>query len=497
MLETCNEEVCVSCSGVKRMLLCTGLALVVGACFHDLDDDPPDAAAPDAGGDGPVVDDPAPDRARPDLPGKDLPTPDQPTPDLPVAKDLPAKDAPVTAKDQGAKDQGAPDKGSLDKGSPDTQLFDSGGKCTAGKAWCVINTACYKDKTVHPADNCRRCEAAKSTSAWTPFSGKGCVTTLYKRPFGNKTTKSGSLATADLNQLRGMAFYNGSLYVTDHAQLVRRIDLAKETVTTIGGTHNVKDLNGFYYPTGIVVDKAGLVFVADKNNHKIRTITGATSTAPIVGWFAGSGAIGHDDGAFKTAKLSYPSFLALDSGGNILVTGGVKNSTTGVVRMLVRQAGHAQKGKVVTLATFAACNHGTVGVAVSQAQKKAYATCNNSSSATVWGLNLKSLTTLPLPSSAMTKLKGGFGYPEGLLVTTSGKLYAPGLSTTAGRHIYTWSAAAGWTAVVGNGAMGTVDGAASSASVAWVYDVAVDPKTGWIYFGDSLSSQGILRVYSP
>ena len=111
----------------------------------------------------------------------------------------------------------------------------------------------------------------------------------------------------------------GVLYVTDDHR-VRMISPAG-AVTTLagGGERGFADGRGaaarFDYPSGIAVDAAGVVFVADRDNHCIRRITNG-----VVGTLAGSGAPGFADGAGAAAQFFCPDGLALDHAtGHLLV----------------------------------------------------------------------------------------------------------------------------------------------------------------------------------
>ena len=72
----------------------------------------------------------------------------------------------------------------------------------------------------------------------------------------------------------------------------------------------------FKWPSGVAVDAAGNVFVADRGNHTLRRI----NPAGVVETLAGSpGEFGAVDGTGKEARLWYPQCLAVDGQGNVYV----------------------------------------------------------------------------------------------------------------------------------------------------------------------------------
>ena len=92
------------------------------------------------------------------------------------------------------------------------------------------------------------------------------------------------------------------------------------TVSTLAGsTQGYTDGTGtsaqFSYPTGVAVDGAGNVYVADRYNHRIRKIT----ASGVVSTLAGSGTSGYTDGTGTSAKFDYPTGVAVDGAGNVYV----------------------------------------------------------------------------------------------------------------------------------------------------------------------------------
>jgi len=81
--------------------------------------------------------------------------------------------------------------------------------------------------------------------------------------------------------------------------------------STVGGGGQPQ-FNG---PFAVALDAAGNVYVADRDNHRIRKIT----PEGVVSTLAGTGTEGFVDGAGTSARFDLPSGVALDSSGNVYV----------------------------------------------------------------------------------------------------------------------------------------------------------------------------------
>ncbi len=114
---------------------------------------------------------------------------------------------------------------------------------------------------------------------------------------------------------------SGNFYVADFLNhSIRKITSAGVVTTLAGnGTSGYVDATGaaarFNFPSGVAVDGAGNVYVADQLNHRIRRIT----PAGVVTTFAGNGTAGWLDGTGTAARFSSPAGLAIDGAGNIIV----------------------------------------------------------------------------------------------------------------------------------------------------------------------------------
>src|SRR6478672_2617215 len=115
----------------------------------------------------------------------------------------------------------------------------------------------------------------------------------------------------------------GNIYVTEqYGMTIRKITPAS-VVSTLAGTFGVSgSANGtgsaasFFYPWGIAVDSGGNVYVSEILNHTIRKITPAGVVTTIAGAVEVTGST---DGSGSAARFNYPSGMALDSAGNLYV----------------------------------------------------------------------------------------------------------------------------------------------------------------------------------
>jgi sugar lactone lactonase YvrE len=156
--------------------------------------------------------------------------------------------------------------------------------------------------------------------------------------------RDGAGADARFSTPSGLAMdAAGNLYVADTGNdAIRRIAL-DGTVSTIAGPG--AGLNG---PVGLTVDPSGRIIVADTYNDRIVAIQHEGGVTPI----AGGGGRGFEDG--PVAKFDTPTDVAASPGGNIYVA----DAGNGAVRMI------APDGVVSTIATYSAGRPRPLGVAV-------------------------------------------------------------------------------------------------------------------------------------
>ncbi|HXN22335.1 MAG TPA: hypothetical protein VOA41_06285 [Candidatus Dormibacteraeota bacterium] len=196
-----------------------------------------------------------------------------------------------------------------------------GGQATAAGLAVPSSVALDSSGTIFFADifnhRIRRVDVA--TGIITTVAGNG----------GNDFSGDGGAATsASLNYPRSVAVdASNNLYIADTTNSrIRRVDAATGIITTVAG-NGTPDFSGdgvpataasLNYPTGVVVDTARNLYIADFRNHRIRRVDAATG---IITTVAGNGAqsFSGDGGPATSASLNGPQGVAVDGSGNLYI----------------------------------------------------------------------------------------------------------------------------------------------------------------------------------
>jgi sugar lactone lactonase YvrE len=192
--------------------------------------------------------------------------------------------------------------------------------------------------------------ADKLISTIRKISPAGVVTTWAGTPrVGGSVDGTGSAARFYIPG--GVAVDSaGNVYVAEWVtHIIRKITPAGVVSTLAGLADTSGSADGpggtarFFQPRYVTVDRAGNVFVSDAINCTIRKI----SPEGVVSTFAGTaGSGGAVDGAGGTARFSYPSGIAVDPAGNLYVADSGNNlirkiTPAGIVSTLAGAAGIA------------------------------------------------------------------------------------------------------------------------------------------------------------
>ncbi|MEM7533719.1 MAG: clostripain-related cysteine peptidase [Chloroflexota bacterium] len=156
----------------------------------------------------------------------------------------------------------------------------------------------------------------------------GIITTVAGNGIRGYSGNGGAATNAQLNTPMDVALDKyGNIFIAEyHNHVIRKVDTETGIISTVAGTGvggydgegiatSVR-LNG---PHGVAVDNNDNIFIADRNNLRIRKVDATTN---IMTNIAGNGTVGYsgDNGPALNAQFAYPNNLAIDNDGNLLVT---------------------------------------------------------------------------------------------------------------------------------------------------------------------------------
>ena len=158
------------------------------------------------------------------------------------------------------------------------------------------------------------------------FSGDNGLATAaeFSNPLGLAVDSTGNLYIADSNNHRIRRMVPGGIVGT----------AAGTGTPSFGGDTGVATSAQLYYPTGVAIDAAGNLYIADCLNQRIREVAsgGVINTVAGIGTSTATGTSGGeiqagpgisgfsgDGGAATSAELNYPVSVAVDGAGNVLI----------------------------------------------------------------------------------------------------------------------------------------------------------------------------------
>ena len=172
------------------------------------------------------------------------------------------------------------------------------------------------------SDNCCIREVNHATGVITTVAGNG--TAGYSGDGGPATA-------AELYGPEGVALdAAGDLFIADcFNNCIREVNYATGVITTVAGNGaygysgdgGPATTAGLNWPTGVAVDAAGNLFIADCGNSCVREVNHATGVITTV---AGNGTTGYrgDGGLATAAELLDPTGVAVDAAGNLFIADG-------------------------------------------------------------------------------------------------------------------------------------------------------------------------------
>src|SRR5208282_3015356 len=159
----------------------------------------------------------------------------------------------------------------------------------------------------------------------------GIITTVAGNGTGGYSGDNGPATSAELFEPYSVAVDSaGNLYIVDFGNgRIRKVDTGG-IITTVAGNgtfsyngDNIPATSAALGPSGVTVDSAGNLYIADINNNRIRKV----DASGIITTVAGNGTFGYngDNIAATSAELENAFGVAVDSAGNLYIADSSSN----------------------------------------------------------------------------------------------------------------------------------------------------------------------------
>ncbi|MDR3694791.1 hypothetical protein [Mucilaginibacter sp.] len=326
----------------------------------------------------------------------------------------------------------------------------------------------------------------------------GVVTTIAGS--GTEAHIDGTGSAASFDYVSGIAIdKKGYIYVSD-GWMIRKID-PTGVVTSIAGSSQPGYADGkgssarFINMAGLAVDAQDNIYVAERLNSRIRKITpdGTVST------FAGTSTLGFVNGPGKSAEFGYPTDIVTDANGNLFVDDQGNNvirkiTANGVVSTFAGSGVSGQADGNLTTATFdfpmGICLDGNGNFYLGNE----YDVNSTTYSVTIRKISVNGLVSTFFGGNSIVNGAGTqatFNHPTGLALDGSGNLFVADAQNNVVRKITSDGVVSTF---AGNGALGAVDGSPQNASFNNPTGISVD-AAGNVYVADFGNNQ--LRIITP
>jgi len=197
------------------------------------------------------------------------------------------------------------------------------GPATSALLYSPYGIAVDNDGNLYIADsgNCRIRKVSKGVITTVAGNGKPELGTSFSGDGGPATS-------APLSGPVGVAVDSaGNIYIAD-VNKFRIFEVSNGVITTVAGSggHGQFDAGGFggdggpatsawlNEPSGVAVDSAGNIYIADSGNNRIREVS-----IGVITTVAGGGSSLGDGGPATSAQLNGPSGIAVDAAGNLYI----------------------------------------------------------------------------------------------------------------------------------------------------------------------------------
>jgi sugar lactone lactonase YvrE len=168
----------------------------------------------------------------------------------------------------------------------------------------------------------------------------GIISTIVGNGNPAYTGDNGPAAQATVNTPSGITVDGaGNIYIADtNNNVIRKISAATGKITTVAGNHHAGNIGDkglatsaeLNAPWGVTIDAAGNLYIADTSNHEIRRVDASTGIITTVAGDGftnpdGSGGFLGDNGQAVDAELNYPHAVAFDATGNMYIPDSANN----------------------------------------------------------------------------------------------------------------------------------------------------------------------------
>jgi len=155
----------------------------------------------------------------------------------------------------------------------------------------------------------------------------GLVTTIAGTGTAGFSGDGGAAAAAQISDPEGVtvdAF--GDIYIADGGNnRVRRISAVSNIISTVAGDGtntfsgdgNQATAVGLSYPSGVALDRAGNLYIAETSNDRIRRVSADGVITTVAG--TGASALTGDGAPARAASLNNPGGVSFDNDGNLYI----------------------------------------------------------------------------------------------------------------------------------------------------------------------------------
>jgi sugar lactone lactonase YvrE len=156
----------------------------------------------------------------------------------------------------------------------------------------------------------------------------GIITTVAGSGIAGNGGDNGPATAAQIGYISGIALNNaGELFIADNTNSKVRKVGTNGIITTVAG-NGVQGFSGdgglataamFSAINAVAVDKLGNLFIADSYNNRIRKVNASKIVSTVAG--TGGGGFSGDGGLATSAQMYRPTSVAIDLAGNVLISG--------------------------------------------------------------------------------------------------------------------------------------------------------------------------------